>query len=163
MTMPKRSLLKVVYEPEGPVKREYAYLNCYVFVQSLDDMSMGTDNITDYSLVLIHGLNGHFMETWTWKEGDQKVFWPEKLLPDPKKGVPNTRVLSFGYNGDIDQNTCIAGIPDIATTLLSWLKPKRRECENRPLVFVTHCLGGIIAKTVCGNERCSSLIALLLF
>ncbi len=74
-----------------------------------------------------------------------KVFWPRDLLP---RQLPRTRVLSFGYNADTSQNTSIAGIRDIARTLLSWLIGDRDECEGRPIVFVAHCIGGIIVEKV---------------
>ncbi|KAK0729542.1 hypothetical protein B0H67DRAFT_524503 [Lasiosphaeris hirsuta] len=94
-------------------------------------------------LVLIHGLNGSRIETWTHKKS--KVCWPKDLLP---KQQPLTRVLSFGYSADIYKNTSVAGIRMNSRSLLSALFDKREDIEdrNRPIVFLAHSLGGLIVK-----------------
>jgi hypothetical protein len=50
-----------------------------------------------YSIVFVHGLNGHSKETWTSKSG---VFWPVDLLPKiiASKQV---RILIYGYNANV--------------------------------------------------------------
>ncbi|KAK3349003.1 Alpha/Beta hydrolase protein [Lasiosphaeria hispida] len=99
--------------------------------------------LTIFSLVLIHGLNGSPIETWTHKKS--KVCWPRDLLP---KQQPLTRVLSFGYSADIFKNTSVAGIRMNSRSLLSALFDKREDIEdqNRPIVFLAHSLGGLVAK-----------------
>jgi hypothetical protein len=51
----------------------------------------------EYSIVFVHGLNGHPKDTWTSKSG---VFWPADLLPDiiASKRV---RILTYGYNASV--------------------------------------------------------------
>jgi hypothetical protein len=59
------------------------------------------------------------------------------------------RVLSFGYNGDMYRSNSAARIRDNALSLLSFLSVKRRRAgSERPIVFVAHCLGGLIVKQV---------------
>lgn len=49
------------------------------------------------SIILVHGLGGDRVKTWTWQDGERKVFWPKDLLP---QACPTARILSFGYNAD---------------------------------------------------------------
>lgn len=51
----------------------------------------------EYSIVFVHGLNGHPKETWTSKNG---VFWPVDLLPPFLEGL-RVRILTYGYNADV--------------------------------------------------------------
>ena len=48
------------------------------------------------NLVLVHGLGGSAIETWT--ELGSKTFWP-KLLHEDKR-CPNLRIATFGYNAE---------------------------------------------------------------
>ena len=58
-----------------------------------------TDEHADYhSIVLIHGLHGDRMTTWTSGSGHGAVFWPKDLLP---ADVGKARYLSFGYDANI--------------------------------------------------------------
>ncbi|EJT79104.1 hypothetical protein GGTG_04193 [Gaeumannomyces tritici R3-111a-1] len=93
-------------------------------------------------LVLIHGLNGDYLKTWTHET--TKVCWPKDLLP---RELPDMRVLSFAYNADIYGNTSVAGIQGNAQALLARLRDLRRDRDySRPIVFVAHNLGGIVLK-----------------
>ncbi|KAH6849651.1 hypothetical protein B0I37DRAFT_396586 [Chaetomium sp. MPI-CAGE-AT-0009] len=97
-------------------------------------------------LVLVHGLDGDATKSWTWRDQSSEVFWPRKLLPNER---PRTRVLSFGYNADMFHNNTDATIRDSARSLLALLKAQRRKIadpESRPIVFVGHCLGGLVIK-----------------
>ena len=46
------------------------------------------------SLVFVHGLGGHWYNTWYKNE----VFWPRDLL---SKDVQNVRIITFGYDSDV--------------------------------------------------------------
>ncbi|KAK4222931.1 hypothetical protein QBC38DRAFT_503573 [Podospora fimiseda] len=117
-----------------------------VFLQQLypesDRPVLGTPNI---DIVLIHGVNGDAIKTWEYKSktGDT-ILWPQQLLPQQ---FPLARVFSFGYNGDLYHNNSIAGIRDLAKTLLSSINIERQKVDpKRPVIFVAHCLGGMIVK-----------------
>ncbi|KAK3689029.1 hypothetical protein B0T22DRAFT_375769, partial [Podospora appendiculata] len=94
-------------------------------------------------LVLVHGLNGDRVQTWT--HDRTGVCWPRDLLPAKQ---PRTRVLSFGFNGDIYGNNCVEGIRSNARALLSRLIDERDDVDSydRPVVFLAHSLGGLIVK-----------------
>lgn len=96
------------------------------------------------SLVLVDGLDGDPVQTWTHKATD--VCWPKDLMPAVR---PRTIVLSFGYNGDMYRNNSVLGIRDNARWLLSALCDHRSDMATlRPVIFVGHCLGGLIVKQV---------------
>ncbi|KAN0120203.1 ankyrin [Hyaloscypha variabilis] len=97
-------------------------------------------------IVAIHGLNGGRWSTWTYKaKGKTDVMWLQDLLPDK---LPQARVMTFGYNADMINNYSTSNIRDHARKLLSMLRNKRDEGDQatRPIVFVCHSLGGIVAK-----------------
>lgn len=52
----------------------------------------------DFSVVFVHGLNGHPYSTWATKDTD--FFWPAELLPLKPRNQP-IRVLMFGYNATV--------------------------------------------------------------
>ncbi|KAK3689560.1 hypothetical protein B0T22DRAFT_362710, partial [Podospora appendiculata] len=99
-------------------------------------------------LVLVHGLNGDLVDSWTFNEGNISTCWPRDLLP---KVLPRTRVLSLGYNGDIYFNDSTAGIRGNAESLLAQLRIRRPD-SSRPIVLLGHCLGGLIVKQASGSR-----------
>ncbi|KAK0734065.1 hypothetical protein B0T26DRAFT_746020 [Lasiosphaeria miniovina] len=98
----------------------------------------GTPNI---DIVLVHGVNGHPLKTW--KDADSNTLWPKHWLP---KVFPQGRVFSFGYNADMYRNNSAAGIRDNARTLLSYVESERDSRHSPTIVFIAHCLGGLIVK-----------------
>ncbi|KAK3383208.1 hypothetical protein B0T24DRAFT_673110 [Lasiosphaeria ovina] len=98
----------------------------------------GTPNI---DIVLVHGVNGHPVKTW--KDADSNTLWPKHWLP---KVFPQGRVFSFGYNADMYRNNSAAGIRDNARTLLSYIESERDSRLSPTIVFIAHCLGGLIVK-----------------
>jgi protein SERAC1 len=50
---------------------------------------------TSLSIVFVHGLTGNRESTWTY---NKSLFWPRDLLV---KDVPDTRILTFGYDADV--------------------------------------------------------------
>ncbi|GAB1316537.1 Alpha/Beta hydrolase protein [Madurella fahalii] len=107
-------------------------------------------------VVAVHGLNGDCIRSWTSESPTgTKTTWLNELLPYK---LPNTRVMTFGYNASVLNNISIAGIREVARILLSQLRDKREDDgdSRRPIVFVAHSLGGIIIKQalrIANNER----------
>ncbi|KLU86526.1 hypothetical protein MAPG_05538 [Magnaporthiopsis poae ATCC 64411] len=118
--MPKRMILRQLYDPS----------------------KAGRAPTVD--LVLVHGLNGDPIQTWSSSQ-EPGSGWPQRLLPEVQ---PLTRVLSFGYNADIYHNNSAAGIRGNARALLTQLQTLRSDLQatTRPIVFLAHCLGGLIVK-----------------
>lgn len=94
------------------------------------------------SVVFVHGLAGDLTKTWTHPSGVQ---WPRHLL---KVERPLTRVMAYGYDGSTYDTGSVAGIRQHARTLLERVVGQRDDdwAESRPVIFVAHCLGGLIVK-----------------
>jgi hypothetical protein len=78
------------------------------------------NNVTDYcrfSIVAIHGLDGHCKDLWMTKQG---TLWLRDLLPDK---LPHARVLTYGYDAYTQGRKQLANesIYDLAKGLLSSL------------------------------------------
>ena len=101
----------------------------------------------DIDIVAIHGLMGHPFTTWTKGRDPNGSPWISDFLPSQ---LPHARIFSYGYDSNFVQSSSVAGVPEFAMNLLAWLKLKRRTTseKQRPLLFVCHSLGGIIAKKV---------------
>ena len=100
------------------------------------------------SIVLVHGIDGDPIKTWT--NAESSAFWPQDWLPAK---FPHARVFSFGYNADMYRNNSVAGIRDNARSLLSFLELERESLDSTPpIVFIAHCLGGLIVKQVSSSS-----------
>lgn len=85
------------------------------------------------------------------QEDQSYVFWPADLLPTE---LPRARVLVFGYDtvvakhqfaGAVNKNSIFAHSKDLVNEL------SRTRPLGRPVMFVTHSLGGIVIKEVYHN------------
>ncbi|KAF9891079.1 hypothetical protein FE257_005014 [Aspergillus nanangensis] len=112
-------------------------------------------------IVLVHGLNGHPYKTWATKsDSEDGVYWPAHLLPEVLDSS-RVRILAYGYNANVSSFT--GGVSNDrllnhAETLASGLAANRnlRSCQNRPIIFVCHSLGGLVVKRTliyCNNIR----------
>ena len=133
-----------------------------------------------YSIVFIHGLQGHPEKTWTYSGKEaakpkrflkftrkkqphaatgtssqeaQSVFWPKALLA---KDFINARIMTYGYDSAVSKffkgPSNQGGIIAHSEALLNALEVERRECRQRPITFIVHSLGGIILKRVWGLD-----------
>jgi protein SERAC1 len=108
----------------------------------------GENDIGIVDIIAIHGLNGHYQNTWTaFPKPGSKCNWLQDLLP---KQVPNARIMSYGYNSSVQFSKSTAGIGDFAGELLEELLSYRRTAAEkaRPIIFICHSLGGIVFKKV---------------
>ncbi len=88
-------------------------------------------------VVFLHGLGGDARATW----GNEEAFWPEWLGQD----VPAVAVWSVGYGASPSGWLGRAmPIQDRAVNVLAALQ--NVGVGERPLVFVTHSMGGLVVK-----------------
>ncbi|KAH9204174.1 hypothetical protein DL95DRAFT_497768, partial [Leptodontidium sp. 2 PMI_412] len=97
-----------------------------------------------HSIVFVHGLTGNSTSTWCAAGATQP--WPQTKLPNSFK---QARVMTFGYDADVvrvlgrvGQNT----VMEHASNFMNYLRNKRGGDEMRPLMFVTHSLGGLVCE-----------------
>ncbi|KAF8249127.1 hypothetical protein K440DRAFT_599264, partial [Wilcoxina mikolae CBS 423.85] len=98
-------------------------------------------------IVAIHGLNGHRIESWTYRdeETSEEVMWLRDMLPNR---AANARVMTFGYDScspEFGGVMTADGLQQVATQLLEELHSKRSN-DDIPVVFVCHSFGGVVAK-----------------
>ncbi|KAL5583814.1 hypothetical protein FOVSG1_015165 [Fusarium oxysporum f. sp. vasinfectum] len=79
----------------------------------------------------------------TWTDEESEVNWIRVLLPET---LPSSRILAFQYNANVAFYTSIAGVEEQAINLLGCLMQRRKSNPARPILFVTHSLGGVIVK-----------------
>lgn len=105
-------------------------------------------------VIAVHGLGGHYEKTWTSvpvaptsETPETPCIWLKDLIPSE---IPDARILSFGYNSAVALSKSIGDVEMFASQLLS-LTLRERGSENqkrRPIIFVSHSLGGIVVKKV---------------
>ena len=95
----------------------------------------------------IWGVIGRKQGSWQTISTQKTVYWPADLLPDD---IPDARIFTFGYDSHVTHwfggPTSRSNIAEHGLTLLNAILSKRHNCPLRPLVFVTHSLGGILVK-----------------
>jgi hypothetical protein len=127
-------------EPEASINTRQ--FGMFILEDKPSDLAKAVD------VVAIHGLNGHFLDTWTTTNAaGQKVVWLKDLLP---KQLPDARIISYGYNSALQFSKSVAGIGTFAEQLLEDLRSWRvtQAERDRPIVFICHSLGGIVVKQV---------------
>jgi len=106
-------------------------------------LAPGVDPVVD--VIAIHGLDGHPEKSWTAENG---ILWLRDLLPQK---VPRASVLAYGYDANTrGKKLADKSIYDLARDLMSSLASERQATGTgrRPIIFVTHSLGGIVLKYV---------------
>ncbi|KAF1319069.1 hypothetical protein FI667_g13323, partial [Globisporangium splendens] len=105
----------------------------------------------DVDVVLIHGLLGCPYETWMCGD-DETTMWAQQwLLPDLQRDGTNPRVLSIGYDAQLlssDSAWRTMGFESTSHEIRNKLNAARVGTGDRPVIFVTHSLGGVLLKQV---------------
>jgi hypothetical protein len=83
-----------------------------------------------------------------WTDPKSRILWLRDLLP---KAIPVARVLTFGYDASAAsfyRAGCADTIQKHAHNLIAFLQADRslEGCDQRPIIFVCHGLGGILVK-----------------
>ncbi|KAK6440972.1 RAS2 protein [Oleoguttula sp. CCFEE 5521] len=119
----------------------------------LYNQSSSSRSVVD--IVAIHGLGGHWKATWSGSSGN---LWLRDFLPQElQKDGLHVRTLSYGYDSDWAFSKSVNDVDDEAANLLDRLSGVRQTLEEqaRPIIFVAHSLGGIVAKKamIIAHER----------
>ena len=100
----------------------------------------------------MHGLNPwsksdeqHAWDTWRKPAGDNGRLWLRDDLP---KRPPHDRVVLYVYTETVGYGSDRGGFIDKANDLLEDLRIDRRQEPHRPLIFLSHSLGGILVEQV---------------
>ena len=103
-------------------------------------------------ICFVHGLTGNRDTTWT-AEG-QSHSWPQALLAPQ---LQSARILTYGYDAYVMKKSVASAnrLIDHASNLLNDLTTDRtsRRASDRPLIFVTHSLGGLVYKEAILQSR----------
>jgi triacylglycerol esterase/lipase EstA (alpha/beta hydrolase family) len=112
------------------------------------------DTGAEVDIIAVHGLDPldnplHATKTWSASNG---TLWLKDFLPERK---PRIRVLLYGYNSSAVFGASTAGVNGAAENLLNYLRLERRQDQNRPIVWVSHSLGGVVVKKTIINAYVS--------
>ena len=112
------------------------------------------DTDAEVDVIAVHGLDPlnnplHAIQTWSAPNGN---LWLRDFLPERK---PRIRVLLYGYNSSAVFHASATGINGAAENLLDYLRLERRQDPKRPIVWVSHSLGGIVVKKAIINAYIS--------
>lgn len=110
----------------------------------------GCDNPDRWGdVIFVHGLGGHARGTWHPQEKhDDNNFWPAWLGEDLK----NVGIWSLGYEVEpFRWKGNSMPLADRATNILDLLDSY--GIGDRPMIFITHSLGGLLVKQMLRNAR----------
>ncbi|ERF71804.1 hypothetical protein EPUS_01719 [Endocarpon pusillum Z07020] len=112
------------------------------------------DTEGEVDIIAVHGLDPlnnplHATETWTAANGN---LWLKDFLPLRQ---PRIRVFLYGYNSSAVFGASITGVNGAAENLLNYLRLERQLDQNRPIVWVSHSLGGLVVKKAIINAYVS--------
>lgn len=106
-------------------------------------VTSGRENGCNYHLVFVHGLNGNWKTTWMHRPDKKESFWLEWIAEDN----PKVCVWSYAYGANMLGFTRKwIGLTQHGEMLLNALKRDLLE-SGKPVVFVTHSMGGLVAMT----------------
>ena len=133
--------------------------------EELTFTKIGDTEHTSADVVFIHGLTGDPKETW--QSGDGQ-YWPEWLCAD----LENLSAYALGYPASIFGKWAKKEMDlfERATNALEYMVSK--GIGERPLVLITHSLGGLLAKQIirkscdcedAGYRKVSNSLRLVIF
>lgn len=103
-------------------------------------------------VIFIHGLTGDPKDTWV--SEDEGDYWPNWLCTD----LPNIAVYALGYPASLFEKWAKKEMDlyERATSVLDYMLGK--DIGTRPIAFICHSLGGILAKQII-RRSCDSDVA----
>jgi hypothetical protein len=114
--------------------------------EGLYEIANAADGSRRADIVFIHGLRGSSHETWQYKGRTEaeNFFWPAALGKD----LPDCAIWTVGYPAGLTETFGAPGmiIEKRAGNLA--LKLANAGLGDRPLIFITHSMGGLIVKAL---------------
>jgi hypothetical protein len=108
-------------------------------------------------IVAVHGLNPfnkdkaeHAWDTWRKPSGNNGRLWLRDDLP---KALPESRIFLCEYDSTVAYGRDRSSFLDKANALLEAITIKRRDANQRPLLFLGHSLGGLLIKQALINAH----------
>ena len=102
---------------------------------------------TELDIIAIHGLDTKSPDTWIWRDpGDANsvgVNWLSDLLP---RNFPKARVFTCDWPANLFKcsDTIETTTKELARSLLLAIEARQHGSEDRPIIFIASCLGGIV-------------------
>ncbi|KAF2688349.1 hypothetical protein K458DRAFT_147050 [Lentithecium fluviatile CBS 122367] len=100
------------------------------------------------SIVAVHGIGAHPDDTWCKNVGmagsPRRVNWlsEQEMLPAV---ASNARIMRYGYQSQwFGKEAMRQKASAVAQRLLLALQRRRKEYPFRPLIFISHCFGGLV-------------------
>ncbi|WP_293105636.1 hypothetical protein [Moorena sp. SIOASIH] len=113
-------------------------------------ISSHQDSLPSADVVFVHGLGGDARSTWHPQgKQDNDNYWLGWLGKDNLC----VNIWSFGYDAEATNWQSNSSMPlfDQASNLLEWLDI--HDIGQRPLVFITHSLGGLLVKKMLSSAK----------
>jgi hypothetical protein len=101
-----------------------------------------------YSIIAIHGLDTGSPRTWEYrKNGSSAVNWisDDEMLPAL---VPEARIYTYDWDANCFQDAPVQTMLGHADNFLACVAGERAS-QDRPIIFVASCFGGLILAEVC--------------
>ncbi|RFU34689.1 hypothetical protein B7463_g1659, partial [Scytalidium lignicola] len=106
----------------------------------------GYDHTLD--ICAVSGLGAH---AWgSFRERGGPFMWLVDSLPREFRGA---RIMTYGFETKLKNNTSTQNLKDLAKYLLSDLENLRKSPPRVPLVFIAHSLGGLVVKQAMISAR----------
>ncbi|EXA30664.1 hypothetical protein FOVG_17961 [Fusarium oxysporum f. sp. pisi HDV247] len=97
---------------------------------------------TNIDIVAVHGLGVNPSDTWNHHASKRNWLSDKDMLPSE---LPEARIMSYCYNSQwIGDDAVRSSLEGVAAKLLRSLGDKRKKCSDRPIIFIGHCLGGLV-------------------
>ncbi|KAK7935970.1 hypothetical protein PG985_001465 [Apiospora marii] len=105
----------------------------------------------EYDIVAVHGIGAYPRTAWEHRETKANWLRDSNMLPSE---LPTARIMTYNYEsywfGDDAVRTSICGV---ATSFLQDHNYERSHCQERPLLLVGHCFGGLVMQKVSMPEQ----------